>query len=160
MKRRLIGFSMVAAATALLFAYAAQDRLAAQATQPAAKQDPATKPTPHLADGHPDLNGTYFHEGGVSFIRPRKLADGSVCFFGCPPGKGGPPPKGEVQGPPIPPPAPSFPKYKPGVPREGQGFERPAGADRHDAPMPASRGSTHRATVEDHSHGSRGRVSL
>ena len=112
MKRRLIGCGLVVAAAALAFAYAAQGQLDAQGATPAAKQDPASKPTPHLADGHPDLNGTYFHDGGVSFIRPRKLADGSICFFGCPPGKGGPPPKGEVQGPPIPPPAPSFPKYK------------------------------------------------
>jgi hypothetical protein len=69
-------------------------QLTAQAPKAAspAKPAPASKPTPRLANGKPDLNGTYFHEGGVSFIRPTKLADGSVCFFGCPPGKGGVPP--------------------------------------------------------------------
>jgi hypothetical protein len=112
MKRRLFG-GILFAAPAFAFLLAVSPPLTAQApkaTPP--KPNPASKPTPHLADGTPDLNGTYFHEGGVSFIRPRTLPDGSVCFFGCPPGKGGPPPKGEVQGPPIPPPPPSFPKYK------------------------------------------------
>jgi hypothetical protein len=89
--------------------------LPAQAPRsPAApKTNAALKPTPHLPDGTPDLNGTYFHEGGVSFVRPVRLPDGSVCFFGCPPGKGGAARGGGPQGPPIPPPAPSFPSYKP-----------------------------------------------
>lgn len=50
----------------------------------------ATK-TPRLADGHPDLNGTWDNGGGIHFIVPKKLADGSVCVAGCW-DAGGPPP--------------------------------------------------------------------
>jgi len=34
------------------------------------------KPTPHLADGRPDLNGTWDHGGGIGFVRPQTLPDG------------------------------------------------------------------------------------
>jgi hypothetical protein len=44
------------------------------------------KATPRLADGRPDLNGTW-DNGYASFIRPQKSADGSVCIM-CPPPPG------------------------------------------------------------------------
>jgi hypothetical protein len=75
----------------------------------------AKKPTPRLADGKPDLNGTWDHLGGIEFVRPQALEGGSVCVVGCPPAAapraGGP--GGRVGGPPAAPPAPNFPKYKP-----------------------------------------------
>jgi hypothetical protein len=39
--------------------------------------------TPLLADGHPDLNGTWDNGGGVPSLVSKKLADGSVCVAGC-----------------------------------------------------------------------------
>jgi len=62
--------------------------------------------TPRLADGHPDLNGTWDNGSGIDFIRPQKSADGSVCLLGCAPAarpvaaadRGAPPP--------------NFPKYR------------------------------------------------
>jgi hypothetical protein len=44
---------------------------------------PAT--TPRLADGHPDFNGTWDNGGGIDFLKPQQLANGSVCITGCPP---------------------------------------------------------------------------
>ena len=89
--------------------------LAGPAGRTASAQAPArgtttrpTTPTPRLADGKPDLNGTWDHDGGISFLRPQKLANGSVCIFGCPPPGGGP----RGGGPPELPPG-DFPKYKP-----------------------------------------------
>src|SRR5262245_36938740 len=73
----------------------------------------AKKPTPRLADGKSDLNGTWDHLGGIEFVRPQSLDNGSVCVVGCPPaaaragGAGG-----RTGGPPAAPPAPNFPKYK------------------------------------------------
>ena len=66
----------------------------------------ASKATPRLGE-HADLNGTWDHLGGIEFVQPRKLANGSVCIIGCPPepGAGGARAGG-------PPPTP-FPKYKP-----------------------------------------------
>jgi len=49
----------------------------------------AAKPTPRLAGGRSDLNGTWDHLGGIEFVQPRALADGSVCVVGCPPAGGG-----------------------------------------------------------------------
>ena len=49
------------------------------------------KPTPRLADGRPDLNGTWDHLGGIEFVRPQVLADGSICVTGCPPAPEGAP---------------------------------------------------------------------
>ena len=43
------------------------------------------KPTPKLADGKLDLNGTWDHLGGIEFVRPQSLEGGSVCVVGCPP---------------------------------------------------------------------------
>lgn len=79
----------------------------------------SAKPTPKLADGRTDFNGTWDHLGGIEFVRPQTKADGSICLIGCapPPGAargggqgaraGGPPPA------PFPPVQTDFPKYKP-----------------------------------------------
>src|SRR5262245_38270890 len=125
MKHLMIGRSLVGVAL-LAAAYVASQPTTAQSPKaaPADSADLAKRPTPHLPDGRPDLNGTYFHDGGVSFIKPQKLADGSVCIFGCAP----PPPAnsgggkadagagGQQSGAPpgvtLPEPEP-FPKYKP-----------------------------------------------
>jgi hypothetical protein len=46
----------------------------------------ATPPvTPRLADGRPDLNGTWENGGGIDFIKPQTRTDGSVCVTGCAP---------------------------------------------------------------------------
>lgn len=67
-------------------------------------------PTPRLANGLPDFNGTWEHAGGgvfgLEFVAPETLPDGSVCVFGC----------GDAQPEPnwaFPPPEPSFPSYRP-----------------------------------------------
>jgi hypothetical protein len=74
----------------------------------------AKKATLHLADGKSDLNGTWDHLGGIEFVRPQNLDNGSVCVVGCPPaaaaGAGGA--GARAGGPPAAPPAPNFPKYK------------------------------------------------
>jgi hypothetical protein len=44
--------------------------------------------TPRLADGKPDLNGTWDNGGGIDFLQPQQLADGSVCVQGCAPAAG------------------------------------------------------------------------
>jgi hypothetical protein len=62
----------------------------------------AAKATPKLAS-HPDLNGTWDHFGGIEFVQPRTLGNGSVCVTGCGPGGVGGSP------------AAAFPKYKPEV---------------------------------------------
>src|SRR5687767_3485985 len=49
----------------------------------------AAKPTPKLADGRPDLNGTWDRIGGIEFVRPQTLENRTVCVLGCP--GGGPP---------------------------------------------------------------------
>jgi hypothetical protein len=90
--------------------------------QAGAAADSASKPTPKLADGHPDLNGTWeLRDGGITFLRPQKLANGSVCIINCAGGlqldaNGNPVPAGGAPAaarPSAPPPAPPFPKYKP-----------------------------------------------
>ena len=68
----------------------------------------ASKPVPRLADGHPDLSGTWDDGAGIDFIHPQKSANGTICISGCdapapPPAAGNPPPR----------PAPNVPKYKP-----------------------------------------------
>jgi len=81
----------------------------------------AKKATPHLADGKSDLNGTWDHLGGIEFVRPQNLNNGSVCVVGCPPaaaaGAGGAGARAggagaRAGGPAAAPPAPNFPKYK------------------------------------------------
>jgi hypothetical protein len=100
-------------------------------SSPAAAQGPritadrlaelAKKATPHLADGKSDLNGTWDHLGGIEFVRPQNLNNGSVCVVGCAPaaaaGAGGSGARAggagaRAGGPPAAPPAPNFPKYK------------------------------------------------
>ena len=112
-----IGCLVVAAVVAVSAPAAAQgprmtaDRLA----------ELAKKATPHLADGKSDLNGTWDHLGGIEFVRPQNLDNGSVCVVGCPPaaaaGAGGAGARAggagaRAGGPPAAPPAPNFPKYK------------------------------------------------
>jgi hypothetical protein len=67
----------------------------------------SAKPTPKLADGRVDFNGTWDHLGGIEFVRPVKKADGSICLIGCGLAPGGAPPA------PFPPVQTDFPKYKP-----------------------------------------------
>src|SRR5262245_2493448 len=66
----------------------------------------SAKPTPKLADGRTDFNGTWDHLGGIEFVRPQTKADGSICLIGC----GGPP------GDPFPPVQTEFHKTKPRTP--------------------------------------------
>jgi hypothetical protein len=70
----------------------------------------AADATPRLANGHPDLNGTWDNGGGIDFLKPQTLADGSVCISNCPPPQGAP-----AGGPPAPRAAvaPDRPKYRP-----------------------------------------------
>lgn len=107
-----IGCLVVAALVALSASASAQgprmtaDRLA----------ELAKKATPRLADGKSDLNGTWDHLGGIEFVRPQSLNNGSVCVVGCPPAAAAPRGGGagaRAGGPPAAPPAPNFPKYKP-----------------------------------------------
>jgi hypothetical protein len=67
----------------------------------------AKKPTPRLANGRTDFNGTWDHLGGIEFVRPQKRADGSICLILCGPAPAGAPPA------PFPPVQSEFPKYKP-----------------------------------------------
>lgn len=62
-----------------------------------------------LAGGHPDLNGTWDTGYPVlSFVRPQKMADGSICVSGCAPAADGGRGRGGSDRP-----AREFPKYKP-----------------------------------------------
>jgi hypothetical protein len=78
----------------------------------------SAKPTPHL-NAKPDFNGTWDHLGGIEFVRPQKLADGSICLRGCAPPANAPrpAPAATAPAPPRPaqanPPQAMFPKYKP-----------------------------------------------
>jgi hypothetical protein len=111
------GCLVVAAVVAMSAAAAAQGpRMTAERLAELAK-----KATPHLADGKSDLNGTWDHLGGIEFVRPQNLDNGSVCVVGCPPaaaaGAGGAGARAggagaRAGGPPAAAPAPNFPKYK------------------------------------------------
>jgi hypothetical protein len=111
------GCLVVAAVVAMSAAAAAQGpRMTAERLAELAK-----KATPHLADGKSDLNGTWDHLGGIEFVRPQNLDNGSVCVVGCPPaaaaGAGGAGARAggagaRAGGPPAAPPAANFPKYK------------------------------------------------
>src|SRR6516162_4964183 len=80
---------------------------AAAATASAAPAAP--KASPHSADGHPDLTGTWENGSGIDFLHPQKLADGSVCLSGCPepPAAGAPPASARAR------PQPNSPRYRP-----------------------------------------------
>jgi hypothetical protein len=122
MTHRFLNRIVVTVAVVFAASYATVADLNAQSPVPAGARggNLASKPTPHLADGRPDLNGTWEH-GGFAFLRPQTLPDGSVCVLGCPeagtPPRGGNPPapgaRGAGRGTAAPAAAPNFPKYKP-----------------------------------------------
>jgi hypothetical protein len=70
----------------------------------------ATARTPRLADGHPDLNGTWDNGAGITFVQGVKSQDGSICVVGCvrPASTAAAPPQA-----PAPRPPPDRPSYKP-----------------------------------------------
>ena len=68
---------------------------------------------PRDAYGKPDLNGTWDHLGGIEFIRPTKLADGSVCIRACEGAARPAPAPAAAPRPAAAPSEPLFPKYKP-----------------------------------------------
>jgi hypothetical protein len=82
---------------------AAQGSGAATSAAPA-----ASVAVPPLADGHPDLNGTWDNGSGIDFLHPQKLAGGSVCVAGC---ESAPP--ANAQAPRRERPPANFPKYRP-----------------------------------------------
>src|SRR5438445_12897207 len=100
MTHRLLSWTLVAAAVAFSAAYGVVADVNAQAP---------SKPAPHLADGRPDLNGTWDHGGGISFIRTQTLPGGSVCILDCPQPAGAGARGGNNQGPGG---GRGFPKYK------------------------------------------------
>jgi hypothetical protein len=76
---------------------------------PAMIAELAKKSTPRLANGRPDLNGTWDRLSWVESVQPRQLGGGSLCIIGCPPA-----PATASQPEPLWPGAqPNFPKYKP-----------------------------------------------
>src|SRR3989442_4448639 len=88
MTHRFLNCFVVTVVVIFAASYAMVSDVNAQAPVPSAARDgnPASKPTPHLPDGRPDLNGTWEHGAGFTFLRPRTLPDGSVCLLGgCPP---------------------------------------------------------------------------
>jgi hypothetical protein len=123
MTRRLLKEGLIVA-TVMLATPAAGPPVAAQGPRMTTERLAAlaAKPTPKLANGRTDLNGTWDHLGGIEFVRPQTLEGGSVCVIACPPAAaapraGGPgSPAGgsgaRAGGPPAAPPAPNFPKYK------------------------------------------------
>jgi len=64
---------------------------------------------PRLADGHPDLNGTWDNGSGIDFLHPEHLQGGSVCVAGCEP----PPAPRAQRTAARARPAPNFPRYRP-----------------------------------------------
>jgi hypothetical protein len=62
---------------------AGQSRISAERLE-----EMASRPTPRLPGRQPDLNGTWDHLGGIEFVRPQVLADGTICVLGCPPQDG------------------------------------------------------------------------
>jgi hypothetical protein len=64
---------------------------------------------PRMADGRPDLSGTWDNGSGIDFVRPQQHGE-SICIFGC--GSAGPPPRPEGE-PAAVPPRPSEPRYRP-----------------------------------------------
>ena len=120
MMRRVFNYVLVASAVALTLAIATS-RPAAQTPRGSAARlaELSGKPTPKIADGRPDLNGTWDRLTGIEFVQPRQLDGGSVCVAGCGPARGaaapargaGAPARGAAPAPAAP--ARNFPKYKP-----------------------------------------------
>jgi len=75
-------------------------------TAASAATPPAEKPIPRLSNGKPDFNGTWDNGGGIDFLKPTTLPDGSVCVSGCTQ------PTGTPAAPRVRP-TPDMPKYKP-----------------------------------------------
>src|SRR5438552_4172248 len=71
MTHRFLHCFVVTVAVVFAASYATVSEIHAQAPVPAGTRDgnPASKPTPHLADGRPDLNGTWEHGRGFAFLR-------------------------------------------------------------------------------------------
>jgi len=84
--------------------------LGAQQSGAKAGADPAAKPTPSTADGHPDLTGTW-DKGGTTFgFKTGVDPTATLCIFGnC----GRPAQAPAANAAPAARPAPDFPKYKP-----------------------------------------------
>lgn len=70
---------------------------------------PAQPEVPRLADGHPDLNGTWDNGSGIDFLHPEHLQGGSVCVAGCDPPPAPAPQRTAARARP----APNFPHYRP-----------------------------------------------
>jgi hypothetical protein len=70
----------------------------------------AAPATPRLPDGKPDFNGTWDNGGGIDFLQPQQLANGSVCVQGCAPAGAAP---GAAPAPPAARPPPDRPRYLP-----------------------------------------------
>jgi hypothetical protein len=110
----MIRFSLVALGLACAMSYAA----AAQSSRMPAERlaQLAAKPTPKMPTGVPDLNGTWDHLGGIEFVQPKQLDNGSVCIRGCAPAAGAAARPAPPAAAPATPPAAAgtaFPKYKP-----------------------------------------------
>ncbi|HLF12232.1 MAG TPA: hypothetical protein VJA26_13575, partial [Gammaproteobacteria bacterium] len=77
----------------------------------ATAQAPSAEDVPRMADGRPDLSGTWDNGSGIEFVRPRREGE-SICVSGCgaaPP----PPPVAQAAGNAAPRPGPSRPQYRP-----------------------------------------------
>jgi len=109
MKHHLLRLTITGVVIACAASFVMVPHLLGQAPAAGARRaGPVSKPTPRLADGRPDLNGTW-DAGGLEFVRPQTLPDGSICVLGCP--QAGTAPRGG--GPAGAQAAPNFPKYKP-----------------------------------------------
>jgi hypothetical protein len=73
-------------------------------------QAPASGEVPRLADGHPDLNGTWDNGAGIGFVQPQQRGE-SICVSGCGPSGDAAPPAGPAGSPRSAPPA--KPVYRP-----------------------------------------------
>lgn len=86
MKLRIFHCGGLAAAAILCFALSAAGQGAVMdATEAAKHPDAANKPTPHMADGHPDLNGVwhhYFLQGAYTPLKPGESASFSFAIAG------------------------------------------------------------------------------
>ncbi len=98
-----------AAAMALLWAACSGGACYGAAGAQAATTPEAASSVPRLANGHPDLNGTWDNGSGIGFLHPEQLAGGSVCVAGCGPAPAPRPVAARA----APRPRPNFPHYKP-----------------------------------------------